>query len=683
MRASLGLTILAMGATFAFTQCKSTEGQQKTANKAVDLKNFDTTASPQKDFFQYVNGGWIKNNPIPATESRWGAFNELRDKNREILKKVLEEASKDKSASKGSTRQLIGDFYYSGMDSARIELDGIKPLKDELAKIDAINNTNDIVALTAELTTYGITPFFGVYVDQDAKISTQYALQFYQSGLGMPDRDYYTKTDKTSQDIRAAYVKHVAKMLTLAGTEMSQSEKDAKAIMDLETKLANASMTRVAMRDPHATYNKMTTQDLAKLTPAIDWNTYMSKAGIPSVKEVIVGQPDFMKTVNGILAKPDMNLIKAYLRWHLIDGMAPYLNSDLVNENFKFNGTTLTGVKALDPRWKRVLDNTNSMLGEALGQEYVKVAFSPEAKEKALKIVDNLKAALRERISTLEWMGDSTKKQATEKLNTLVTKIGYPDKWKDYTGLEITRNSYAQNVMNSSAYEFRRMMNKLGKPIDRGEWQMTPPTINAYYNPAMNEIVFPAGILQPPFFDPNADDAVNYGGIGAVIGHELTHGYDDQGRQFDAQGNLKDWWTPEDAKRFNERTVNIVKQFSAYEVLDSVFVNGELTLGENIADLGGLKIAYLAYQKSLEGKPAPEKIDGFTGNQRFFISWAQVWRVNERPESMRQRVITDPHSPPRFRVNGPLSNLPEFYEAFNVKEGDPMMRPANLRANIW
>jgi putative endopeptidase len=677
----LSLILLAAAGLLAFVGHEVKSGSKP--GKGIDLANFDKSVRPQDNFFQYVNGGWIKKNPIPATESRWGSFNELRDKNREIMRKVLEAAVKDKNAAKGSSQQLIGDFYASGLDTAGIERMGIKPVQGELEKINALTNASDIITRTAEMHRYGVYPFFAVYVDQDAKISTQYALHIYQSGLGMPDRDYYTKTDKRSTDIQAQYVDHVAKMLELSGTEKNKAAGDAKRIMELETKLASASMTRVESRDPHAVYNKMTFDELTAKYPAIDWKRYMEIIGASSVKEVIVGQPEFIKTVNELFAKPDINLVKAYMRWHLIQGMAPFLNSEIVNENFRFNGTTLTGVKSLDPRWKRVLDNTNIFLGEALGQEYVKVAFKPDAKEKMLKIVENLKAALRQRIGELDWMSEATKKQAVEKLNTLVTKIGYPDKWKDYTGLEIKRDAYASNVINASAFEFNRMINKLGKPIDRQEWGMTPPTINAYYNPAMNEIVFPAGILQAPFFDPEADDAVNYGGIGAVIGHELTHGYDDQGRQFDAQGNLKDWWTKEDADKFTERAQYLVKQFSAYEVLDSVFVNGELTLGENIADLGGLKIAYLAYQKSLKGKPTPEKIDGFTGPQRFFISWATVWRVNERPESMRQRAITDPHSPPRFRVNGPLSNLPEFYAAFDVKEGDPMMRPGSLRANIW
>ncbi|RYD71714.1 MAG: M13 family peptidase, partial [Sphingobacteriales bacterium] len=458
----------------------------------------------------------------------------------------------------------------------------------------------------------------------------------------------------------------------------------AKTVMDIETKLAGASMTRVESRDPYATYNKMALAALSKTAPSLNWNQYLTKAGIPqNLDSVIVSQPKFIKQVNDILAKPDVEAVKAYLRWHLVHSMAPYLSSNIVNENFAFSGTVLNGVKALEQRWKRVLDNTNNNIGEALGQEYVKVAFTPEAKDKALEMVNNLKAALKEKINTLDWMSAGTKEQAQHKLSTMVTKIGYPDKWRDYKGLNIDRNSYAKNVMNASEFEFKRMVNKLGKPIDRSEWLMTPPTVNAYYNPAMNEIVFPAGILQPPFFNADADDAVNYGGMGAVIGHELTHGFDDQGRQFDADGNLKDWWTKEDAEKFKKKTEVVVKQFNGYQPLPGEYVNGSLTLGENIADLGGLTIAYEAWKKSQEGKKEVGKIDGFTPEQRFFLGWAQVWRVNERPESTKQRLITDPHSPAMFRVNGPLSNMPEFYKAYNIQPGSKMMVADSLRASIW
>ena len=675
---------LAAAGSLTFSACNDTKADGKPTSKSIDVKNLDTTVHAHDDFFHHANGGWIKLNPIPETESRWGSFNELRDKNRAILRKILDDASADKGAAKGSSKQLIGDFYYSGMDSASIEKAGLQPLQAELTKINALKDANGIVDEIASLHRFGIYPFFGVYVDQDAKKSSQYALYLVQAGLGLPDRDYYFKKDKGSEEIRSKYLAHVTKMFQLMGESEAEASKHAKAVVDIETKLAGASMTRVESRDPHATYNKMAVSALSKTAPALNWSNYFSKVGVKqALDSVIVSQPKFIKEVNNIFAKPDMESVRAYLRWQLIHGTAPYLNSAVVSENFAFNGTVLNGVKALEPRWKRVLDNTNNHLGEALGQEYVKVAFTPEAKEKALEMVDNLKLALKDKINSLDWMSPETKKQAQHKLSTIVTKIGYPDKWKEYKGLEIDRGSYAKNVMNSSAFEFQRMMNKLGKPIDRGEWFMTPPTVNAYYNPAMNEIVFPAGILQPPFFDANADDAVNYGGMGAVIGHELTHGFDDQGRQFDADGNLKDWWTKEDAEKFNKKAQYVVNQFNKYEALPGEFVNGKLTLGENIADLGGLTIAYAAWQKAQEGKPKQEKIDGFTPEQRFFLGWAQVWRVNERPESIKQRLITDPHSPAMFRVNGPLSNMPEFYKAYSIKPGSKMMTPDSLRASIW
>ncbi len=686
---------LAAMSTVIMPSCDNSKAENNAHNKSIDVKNLDTTVPAHEDFFHHANGGWIKLNPIPETESRWGSFNELRDKNRAILRKILDEASADKNISKGSSKQLIGDFYYSGMDSASIEKAGLSPLQAELGKINAIKDVNGLVDEVAALHRIGIYPFFGVYVDQDAKRSTEYALYISQAGLGLPDRDYYFKKDKAGAEIRSKYLAHVTKMFVLMGDNEATAAKNASAVIDLETRLAGASMTRVESRDPHATYNKMAVADLSKNASAINWNNYFSKVGVKQkLDSVIVSQPKFVTEVNNIFAKANMETVKAYLRWQLIHGTAPYLHAAVVNENFAFNGTVLNGVKALEPRWKRVLDNTNNHLGEALGQEYVKVAFSPDAKNKALEMVDNLKLALKDKINALDWMSPETKKQAQHKLSTIVTKIGYPDKWRDYSGIEINRDSYAKNVMNASAFEFQRMMNKLGKPIDRGEWFMTPPTVNAYYNPAMNEIVFPAGILQPPFFDAKADDAVNYGGMGAVIGHELTHGFDDQGRQFDADGNLKDWWTKEDAEKFKKKAEFVVKQFNGYEALpgDIVdgkqgpghFVNGELTLGENIADLGGLTIAYAAWQKAQQGKKnKQETIDGFTPEQRFFLGWAQVWRVNERPESTRQRLITDPHSPAKFRVNGPLSNMPEFYKAYDVKPGSKMMVPDSLRASIW
>lgn len=678
---ALALPMLALG-VFSLTQCKNAEPATEPDVISVDVSLMDTTVNPGEDFFQYANGGWLKNNPIPETEYRWTAFNELAERNRAILKKVLEEAAAKTDAVKGTNEQKIGDFYASGMDSAKIEKDGIAPLKDELARIDAVKDVKGFIETVAQQQRKGIRTLFSFYVDQDAKKSTEYAPYANQGGLGLPERDYYFNNDERSKNIRAEYIKHIANMFVLLGETQTAAEAKAKTIFDLETRLAKASMTKVERRDPDKTYNKMTIEELNKLAPKMEWNHYLASVGIPPVKEVIVGQPNFFKEANNVLASAKVDDLKTYLRWNLIRSTASDISTAFVTESFSFNGTVLNGVKAQEPRWKRILKQSDNSLGEVLGQEYVKTAFTPEAKEKMLVLVGNLKDALKEKIQGLEWMSDATKKEALNKLSTFVTKIGYPDKWKDYSKLEINRDAYVLNVMRANEFEFQENMDKIGKPIDRNEWGMTPPTVNAYYNPAMNEIVFPAGILQPPYFDPKADDALNYGGIGAVIGHELTHGFDDEGRKFDAHGNLADWWTKEDADKYAVHTTVVKEQFNGYKVIDDMHVNGELTLGENIADLGGLTIAYAAYKKSLIGKEAPV-IKGFTGDQRFFISWAQVWRSNYRPEALAKQLLTDPHSPGKYRVLGPLANIPEFHKAFNLKEGQPMVRPEMLRAKIW
>jgi putative endopeptidase len=488
-------------------------------------------------------------------------------------------------------------------------------------------------------------------------------------------------------DIRSEYTNHVSKMLQLTGESKADADAHAQTILKMETALATASMSQEAMRDPHATYNKYTLADADKLTNGLNWESYSKSLGIANAKDVIIGQPDFFKSMTAMIQSTPTADWQTYLKWHVLHQSASYLSHQFVEENFRFNGTVLSGVKQMQPRWKRVLGTVDNEIGMALGQEYVKKTFTPEAKERAVTMVNNLISALKDRINNLEWMSPQTKTAAMKKVNSIMVKIGYPDKWKDYTGLAITRNSYYTNIMRADSFEMQRNFTRLGKPVDRTEWGMTPPTVNAYYNPTMNEIVFPAGILQYPFFSPDADDAVNYGGIGAVIGHELTHGFDDEGRQFDADGNMNDWWTPEDSKNFDARTQLIADQFSKYKVPvnekgDSTNLNGKLTLGENIADLGGLTIAYTALQKALAGKNTP-KIDGLTPQQRFFFAWAQVWRSAERPEYQAQMALTNPHSPSRYRVNGPLSNLPEFQQAFGLKQGDPMVRPDNLRARIW
>jgi putative endopeptidase len=675
-------TIAMVAAAVGFAAFRN--GNTTTAgSKGIDLGNFNTSANPAQDFYEYVNGNWMKNNPIPATESAWGSFNEVRERNTVKLKTVLDEAANDKNAKPGSNRQKIGDYYAMATDSAKLEKDGIKPLADEFAMIDRIKTTDDLAKVVAHHHTIGAGSIFGFGVGQDPKISTQYIAFMGQGGTALPEKDYYLGDDPELKQIRDAYVDHIGKMLALTGDKQDIAGKEAQTIMNIETALSKVSMSAVEQRNIEAQYNKRTLKELKEMVPNFNWDIYFKNVGIAPPAEVIIGQLDFMKEMNNMVKSTSINDWKTYLRWSLINATASKLNEAIVKQNFSFYGTTLMGAKAQRPRWKRALDAVDEAMGEALGQVYVEKYFSATDKQRVNTMVDNLMAAYKDRINTRDWMSADTKKQAITKLNTIMRKLAYPDKWRDYSALQVKRDSYVQNFMRANTFGFNYMINKLGKPVDRTEWGMSPPTINAYYNPSMNEIVFPAGIMQPPFFNPEADDAVNYGSMGAVIGHELTHGFDDQGSQFDAEGNMKNWWTDEDKKKFEAKTQLIVKQFNKFVAVDSAHVNGELTLGENIADLGGLTIAYYAYKKSLEGKSAPEKIDGFTGEQRFFIAWAQAWRTNMRPEFMKQMVKTNPHSPGRFRVLGPLSNMKEFYAAFNVKPGDAMYRNDNERAEIW
>ncbi|MFB9864129.1 M13 family metallopeptidase [Rufibacter immobilis] len=648
----------------------------------LNMENLDRSVSPCEDFNLFANGGWLKNNPIPASESRWGSFNELADNNNKTLRAVVDAAVAVNNAPKGSSTQLVGDFYAAGMDSAAIEKAGLTPLKPELDRINAIKDRASLLQAMAHLKTIGRGGVFGFYVGQDDKNSTQYIVNITQSGLGLPDRDYYLKTDARSQSIREEYQKHMANMFRLLGDTEATARKNAAKIMELETRLAKASMTRVEQRDPHATYNKMTVAELQKLSPNFNWPTLLKNMSVTGAKEVIVAQPKFLKEANTMLTAVPVSDWKTYLRWHLARTSAAYLPQAFVQENFNFYSKFLSGAKEMQPRWKRVLRMTDGTIGEALGQEYVDKAFSPEAKAKALEMVNNLRSAFQEHVKNLDWMSEATKQQALNKLNAFAVKIGYPDKWETYEGLNVSRTAFLQNVLNASRWGFLDNVNKLGKPVDRAEWGMTPPTVNAYYNPSMNEIVFPAGILQPPFFDPKADDAVNYGGMGAVIGHELTHGFDDQGSQYDPEGNLRDWWTAEDKAKFKQRTDLVDRQYSAMQPLDSVFVNGKLTMGENIADIGGLNIAFTALQKAIANKNVG-KIDGFTPDQRFFLAWAQIWRTNATERFLRQQVQTDPHSPASFRINGPLSNMPQFYKAFGCAPGNKMYRPEAERVHIW
>jgi putative endopeptidase len=649
--------------------------------KVLDPANIDKSVSPGDNFFYYANGNWLKKNQIPASETRWGSFNELQDNNYKALRALLEEAAAAKAA-KGTPKQMVGDFYRSGMDSNQIDKLGMTPLKEDLARIDAIRTPEDLLKEIAYQHTRGNSFLYSFYVSPDDKNVTEQLPQFFQSGLGMPDRDYYLKDDARSTRIRDAYKKYQVQLLALSGLSPEQAQKAAANTFAIEQKLADASMSRVEMRDPYKTYNKFTVDELSGRAPGMNWPQLLQGLKIGNQQTILVGQPEFFNTVGGMIQQIPVQNWKEYLRFHLVNDAAPYLSRQFGDTRFDFYGKTLRGQQEQTPRWKRNLNIIDGSIGDLLGKMYVDKNFRPEAKERMLTLVNNLQDAYAARIKQLDWMSPETKDRALQKLGTFMKKIGYSDRLKTYQGLSISPDQFYKNAEAAAAWEYKYMISKLGKPVDRTEWGMTPPTVNAYYNPAFNEIVFPAGILQYPFFSDKADDAVNYGGIGSVIGHEMTHGFDDQGRQYDAEGNLKDWWTEADAKQFTSKADVVVNQFNNYTVLDTIHVNGELTLGENLADLGGLAIAYDAFQKTAQAKKG-EKIDGFTPEQRFFLSWAQVWRANIRPEEAASRIVTDPHSPGEYRTNGPLSNMPEWYQAFNVKPGAKMYRPENERAKVW
>jgi putative endopeptidase len=648
----------------------------------ITIANIDPSVKPCEDFFHYASGNWLKNNPIPAAESRWGSFNELANNNNAMLRAILNDAAKNAAkAPKGSNAQKVGDFYASAMDSAAIEAAGLKYLQPHLNRIAAIKDLGEMQRFLADPKAQAGSVWYGWGVSQDEKISTQYAVQFGQAGLSLPDRDYYLKEDGRSKAIRAAAENYLVNTFKMLGDNEATAKANAATVLRIETRLAKASKSRVDLRDPYANYNKMTLAEANAAFPNLDLPLMLKENGLSAAKEVIIGQPDFLKEVSAMLKEEPIADQKQYLRAHLVASVTPALPKAYGDEAFKFS-QVLSGVKKQQPRWKRMLQSTDRALGEAFGQLYVDKAFSPAAKARAKQMIENLRVAYGERIKATDWMSEATKKEALKKLNAFVVKIGYPDKWKDYSALTITRESYLNNLLAAREWAGKEEIKHFGKPIDRNEWGMTPPTVNAYYNPPMNEIVFPAGILQPPFYDPKADDAVNYGGIGAVIGHEMTHGFDDQGRQYNAEGNLKDWWTKEDAEKFNAKADLVGKQFDAFSPLDSVHVNGKLTMGENLADLGGLTIAYQAFEKTPQAK-GQQKIDGFTPEQRFFLAYGQIWRTNTRPEYIRQQVQTDPHSPAMYRTNGPLMNMPEFYKAFGCQDGDKMMRAAADRSKIW
>ena len=651
--------------------------------KPIDPANLDTTCSPCKNFFQYANGGWLKRSEIPGDQPRWGSFNELQEQNYAALKDVLTEAATNASSTKDANIRKLGTFYGTCMDSTAVERAGMGPLRGELNQIAAIRGRSGVEAAIVRLHRLGIPAGFVFKSAPDAKKSARTIAEVYQGGLGLPDRDYYTKADSASEKIRSQYIAHVANMLRLSGQDEAAAEGAAQGIMRLETALASASMTREAQRDPEAIYHLTTRPALQKETPSFAWTSYLSGLGLKGVDEVNVAQPQFISAFDSLLTASPLEEWKAYLRWNLIANTAPALSSPFVKESFRFNSTVLQGVKEMRPRWKRCLRFTDDAVGEILGQAYVRKNFTPEAKARALEMVRNIRAELHSRLGGLTWMSAQTKTKAYAKLDSIINKIGYPDSWRDYAKLEARPGPFVSNLLLANEFETRRQLDKIGRPTDRKEWGMTPPTVNAYYNPPTNEITFPAGIMQPPFFNPKADDAVNYGGMGGAIGHEITHGFDDEGRQFDALGNLSGWWTEADTKEFNRRAEVVQKQFDSYVAIDSLHVNGKLTLGENIADLGGLLIAHGAYRRSLQGKPEPAPIDGLTGDQRFFLAWAQIWRAKTRPEYTRLLVNVDPHAPPEFRTIGPLSNIPAFAQAFGCKAGDPMVRPESARAQIW
>jgi putative endopeptidase len=648
-----------------------------------NLDNLDRSAKPCDNFFEFADGGWVKAHPIPAAYPRWGSFDELRANNEAVLHKILEDAAASKSAKPGSNLQKLSDFYSSCVNEPAIEAAGAKPLDATLAKIAAIHDGAGLGEYIAYAHRNGFSVVFSFSSEQDKNDSTQMIAGAGQGGLSLPDRDYYTKDDEKSVKLREAYVHHVANMFKLVGDDDAKADAEAKSVIDIETALAKASMTRVERRNPDATYHKMTVAEFDAETPNFTWPRFIEGVGSPSVASLNVRQPDFFKALNGLLTSESLDAWKSYLRWHEIHSMAPALSSAFVDENFAFFGKTLNGTEENLPRWRRCVQSTDRNLGEVLGQEYVRVAFPPAAKAKATEMVNNLIAALRDDIGQLDWMSPETKKQALEKLNAIDIKIGYPNKWRDYSGYTVVRGSYPENLVRGGAFETAFDLQQIGKPIDRTLWGMTPPTVNAYYSSSMNEIVFPAGILQPPFYDANRDDAMNYGGMGAVIGHEITHGFDDQGSKFDAKGNRRDWWTPEDLKNFTARADCVKAQFDGFEVEPGLHENGGLVEGESIADLGGLTIAYAALQKALAGKPAVGPIDGFTPDQRFFLGWAAIWAGTARPEYARVLVATDPHPLGQFRTNAPMSNMPAFAKAWGCAPDSPMVRQETARCRIW
>lgn len=666
----------------SLSSISATVSTAQTVTKFIDPANMDLSVKPGDDFYMYASGTWIKNNPVPAKETRWGSFNMLRDFNINAVKTVLEKAAADKTATTGSAGKRVADFYTAGMDSIAIEKRGAEPVMPYLNSIAAIQNKQQLISKANELRAASVGGgFFGFFVGQDRKDVEHMRPQLAQGGTTLPDRDYYLKSDAKSTSIQGAYKKYIATLFTLVGNTPEKAQQYASSIYEFEKKLAAAQKSRVEMRDAYKTYNKFLVADFSKTTPSFDWDKILYELKVKNEDSILVNNPSFFASLDSIFSITPLDDLNAYLQWNVLKGAAPHLSNAFVEANFAFN-QVLSGQKIQTPRWQRISQLTDGSIGDLLGQLYVKEYFKPEAKTRMMELIANMRKAFANRIKRLDWMSEPTKQKALAKLNAFRPKIGYPDKWKGYEGLEIRAGKHFENVMGAGKWGYDFMVSQLGKPVDRDRYGMTPPTVNAYYNATLNEIVFPAGILQFPFFDPNADDAVNYGGIGAVIGHEMSHGFDDNGCKYDADGALRNWWTTEDSLRFVAKTVDLGKQFDAYTVLDTIHVNGKLTMGENIGDLGGLNVAYEAFKMTKQGQ-GKEKIDGFTPDQRFFLSWAQVWRGNILPQTAAQLIITDTHSPGPYRTIGALVNMEAWYKAFNVKPGDKLYKKPEERISIW
>ena len=662
--------------------CNETTVKQTTEKVAIDLANLDTTMLPSSDFYQYACGGWMKNNPLKPEFARFGSFDQLRDENLGQIRSLIKDLS-DSPQHPGSVEQKICLLYAMGMDSVKLNSEGHAPIQEQLDIINNLKTKDDVTKMVAMLHKEGMAPFFALYVGADEKNSSMNIVQLYQSGLGIGDRDYYLLEDKNSQNLREAYKGYITRLFTLAGYSAEQAATAVDAILKIEKGIAKISFSREELRDSQKNYNKISIKDFKEKANPFNWDVYFESMGLMELKYLDAKQLPFYVGLEALMDNTTIEEQKAYLAFNLLSAAAPYLSDAFVDANFEFYGKTLSGKQELQIRWKRVLSTVNSVLADAVGQKYVARYFPASSKEKMLKMVDDLQQALGERIAGLEWMSDVTKAKAQEKLSSFIVKIGYPDKWRDYSGLDIKDDSYWGNVCRSNIFEMDYMLADVDKPVDRDRWFMSPQTVNAYYNPTTNEICFPAAILQPPFFNPNADDAVNYGAIGVVIGHEMTHGFDDQGRNYDKDGNLQDWWTAEDAAKFNKRAKRLVQQYDEIIVVDTVHANGQFTLGENIADQGGLMVAHLAYLNSLKEKETPEPIDGFTNEQRFYLGYATLWAQNIRPEEILRLTKVDPHSLGKWRVNAALRNIDAFYKAFDVKEGDPMFLNPEERVIIW